>query len=398
MSYFSGQKSFINKFPFTEEAKDYVRTMDLTPDILLKDFDLVEKAFLSVRELLESNYIVSNKIIDLGKDDSLKQYALIGYFLSLINESILWARFAEIMRNEIEKNLTESDLKAISNRTFNWKIEYMKDKTIYKQIYNWKLKWYNFISVSCFIMDENWKLINNMIQNGWIYLTTPRVKRLIAEKVRKDITEKARLQPGKIPDIIEERINNIKDSVKEIRSNFQQSSYNITSEERVEAYPPCINSIINKAKSGMNLAHFERLVLVFFLLNIDFTVDEVINIFKLQPDFQEERARYYIEHAAGKVGGRTKYKPYNCIKLQSFEGICKKDSDPMGWCRSLEKEKQIKNPLVYYSRMVWVISNSIKCPECERRNFKDKNKGYPNYCKFCKHDLTDLIEVKNQKE
>jgi DNA primase large subunit len=330
MIYFSGQNSFNNKFPFTQEAKDYVRTMELTPDNLLEDESLVEKAFTSIKELLEHNYIVSNKIIELGKADTLKHYALIGYFLSLINESILWSRFAEIMRNEIEKNLTESDLNAISVRTFNWKIEYMKDKTIYKQIYNWKLKWYNFISVSCFIMDENWKLINNMIQNGWIYLTTPRVKRLIAEKVRKDITNKARLQPGKIPEIIEERINDFKDSVKEIRSNFQQSSYNITSEERVEAYPPCINNIINKAKSGMNLAHFERLVLVFFLLNIDFTVDEVINIFKLQPDFQEERARYYIEHAAGRVGGRTKYKPYNCIKLQSFEGICKKDSDPMG--------------------------------------------------------------------
>ncbi|MBD3227208.1 MAG: hypothetical protein GF329_03385 [Candidatus Lokiarchaeota archaeon] len=393
--------SFINRFPFTKEAKDYVKVMKITPDELMENMELLERAFDSIKKLLKKKYIVQ-EILDLKRADNWKQYALIGYFLNLIGEPILWSRFAEIMRNEIERNLdaekSGGDLLRIAKNTFNWKLRRIEDKTILNQIYNWKIKWYNFISVSSQIMDENWKLINNNINNGWIFLKSTQIKRLLAEKVRKMITEKAKLSPIRIPNKIEDRIKEIKGAVKNIKESFQQSSISITSEERSEAYPPCINNIISKTKNGINLSHFERLVLVFFLLNIDFTVDEILNIFKLQPDFDEERAKYYIEHAAGKVGGRTKYKSYNCVKIQSFQGICKKDEDPWGWCTSLEKDKHIKNPLVYFSRMAWVISNSIKCPKCEKRVFKNKRtEKFPNKCPNCGNDLSEIIEREDKQ-
>lgn len=389
-------KSFINRFPFTKEAKDYVRIMEITPDALMENEELLERAFDSIKKLLKKKYIVQ-EILDLKRADNWKQYALIGYFLNLIGEPILWSRFAEIMRNEIESNLdakkSGGDLLRIAKNTFNWTLKKTKDKTILGQLYSWKIKWHDFISVSSQIMDENWKLINNNIENGWVFLKSTQTKRLLAEKVRKTITEKAKLPPTRIPEEIEDRIKEIKGSIKDIKDSFQQSSISITSEERSEAYPPCINNIINKTKNGINLSHFERLVLVFFLINIDFTVDEVLNIFKLQPDFNEERAKYYIEHAAGKVGGRTRYKSYNCVKIQSFQGICKKEEDPRGWCTSLEKGKHIKNPLVYFNRMAWVISNSIKCPKCNNRVFKNKKtKKYPEKCPNCKTDLSEIIE------
>ena len=390
--------SFINKFPFTKEAKDYVKIMEITPDILMDDHSLVNKAINSINKLIEKNYVVL-EILYLNTEDNWKHYALIGYFLNLIGESILWSRFAEVMRNEIEKNISaeksSGDLLRIAKNTFSWELIRIEDKTILNMIYNWKLKWTDFISVSSYIMDENWKLINNHIEKGWIYLKGSQVKRLLAERVRSEINKKSKIHSLKIPLEIEEPINKIKNAIKNIKKKYQESSYNITSEERIEAYPPCINSIINKAKSGMNLTHFERLILVFFLLNVDFSVDDVINIFKLQPDFAEDKAKYYIEHAAGKVGGRTKYKPYNCIKLQSFEGICKKNQDPRKWCISNEKNKQIKNPLVYYKRMAWVISKSVKCPNCGQRFFKDiKTKKYPDKCFRCNADLSDVIQRK----
>jgi len=248
-------------------------------------------------------------------------------------------------------------------------------------------------------MIDEWKLVNYPIESGWIYLNINKIKRVVAEKVRSMIVERGKDRTQQIPEKLQGYIDEIKDKIKTVKEKYQVSSSNITIKEKSEAYPPCINRIINKTKSGFNLGHIERLILVFFLLNIELSVEEILNLFRMQPDFDEERARYYIEHAAGKIGGHTKYKPYNCNKLQSFEGICARDDDPRGWCNSIEKNKQIKNPIVYYSKMVWYISSTIRCPKCESRIFKDKlMKQEIKQCNFCKTDLSDLITSENVSE
>jgi len=387
--------SFINKFPFTKEAKDYVRIMEITPDNLLGDKYLVNECLSFIKKLASDGH--SSVInFEFHNIDNWKCYALINYFLYCIGEPILWSRFAEIMRQNIEKELGDKDLGniiRIAKNTFQWEIEKIKPLIIRKLSFDWRLKWYNYINVASTIMDESWKLVNNYIDNGWVFLSTPKIRRLIAQKVRNDVFNKSKEIPKSIPADVASMISEIKSIVKEVKDKYEKSNIFITSERRKEAYPPCINHLLNKIKSGMNLAHYERLILVFFLLNIGFTVDEVLKIFKLQPDFNEEKTKYYIKHAAGNIGGRTRYKPYNCIKIQSFEGICKKNDDPKKWCTSLDPKKQIKNPIVYYSRMVWLISKFIQCPKCGYRLSKDKISNAKNIiCPNCNEDLTDLIQ------
>ncbi|MHA1233427.1 MAG: hypothetical protein ACTSPQ_22625 [Candidatus Helarchaeota archaeon] len=320
---------------------------------------------------------------------------MINYFLYYIGDPILWSRFAEIMRKYVEdnKNLNNvGNILRIAKNTLNWELLKIEPKIINRLEYSWKIRWYNYVSVASYIMDENWRLVNNYIENGWIFLITAKVKRLIAEKIRNDIFSKSKDRPRHIPNDVYEKIKDIMTDLKTLKAKYEELSGVVSSEVRKKAFPPCINYLLSKAKSGTNLAHFERLILVFFLLNIGMTIDEVLDIFKLQPDFDENRAKYYIEHAAGRVGGRTRYKPYNCIKIQSFEGICQKTQDPKKWC-TRTSGNIIKNPIQYYSKMIWTISNSIKCPNCGFTIYKNKLKDKKEkICPKCQEDISDLIQ------
>jgi DNA primase large subunit len=73
------------------------------------------------------------------------------------------------------------------------------------------------------------------------------------------------------------------------------------------------------------------------LLSIGFSVDEVLEVFKVTPDFREDIARYQIEHIAGLRGSRTKYLPYKCENMRSY-GLCR-------W-----KCENVRHPLQFFFR------------------------------------------------
>ena len=90
------------------------------------------------------------------------------------------------------------------------------------------------------------------------------------------------------------------------------------------------------AEKGEHLTHHQRFALATFLLNIGMDIEDVLNIFRNLPDFNERIARYQVEHLAGIRGGRKKYLVYSCEKMRTL-GLCNSSCD-------------VKNPLVFYWR------------------------------------------------
>lgn len=81
--------------------------------------------------------------------------------------------------------------------------------------------------------------------------------------------------------------------------------------------PPCIQRIKERAERGDNLSHEERLVLLFWWMNnVTQDVDELVDLFRRVPDFDEKKTRYYVEHALKKG-----YKPFGCEKIKAL-GLC----------------------------------------------------------------------------
>jgi hypothetical protein len=75
--------------------------------------------------------------------------------------------------------------------------------------------------------------------------------------------------------------------------------------------------LINKAKEGVYLNHEQRLAIALELINNGYGDNDIIDIFRKQKDFDEQKTRYFIEHARKKG-----YKPFSHEKLKEIlEGV-----------------------------------------------------------------------------
>jgi len=91
---------------------------------------------------------------------------------------------------------------------------------------------------------------------------------------------------------------------------------------------PCMAALIERAKEGENLSHFSRFALVSYLLKAGWEEEQIIDIFRNQPDFKESKTRYQVEHIS-----KHSYLPPSCSSLKE-RGLCVADCG-------------LKNPLAY---------------------------------------------------
>jgi len=76
---------------------------------------------------------------------------------------------------------------------------------------------------------------------------------------------------------------------------------------------PQIALLISRLKEGQNLTHQQRLAIVFELLARGWTEDQILELFRSSPDFNEERTRYMVEHA--KARGYLPFKTKRLLEV-----------------------------------------------------------------------------------
>ncbi len=113
----------------------------------------------------------------------------------------------------------------------------------------------------------------------------------------------------------------------------------IQGEYEPSAFPPCIAKLLREAEEGKNLPHMARFTLASFMISIGKKPEEIIDIFRRLPDFDEHKTMYHLRHIAGQIGSRIKYVPPSCATLRTFN-LC-----PSGDELCLK----IKHPLAYYN-------------------------------------------------
>ncbi|MFX1293775.1 MAG: hypothetical protein ACFFD2_02780 [Promethearchaeota archaeon] len=353
------QNIFANNFPFSRAAAEHLQKLDIDIQTLPKHFpSSLKEAYQRLWTLIDKNIIPEKVDTSLSSSEVLI-YAIIRVFIELLDDDFLRNRFAEAYSKRTEKILLSEGIKTIKNlayNTYNW--ELIEEIHVATRRYNWKLKFHNFLEVAPNLMASDWKLINQDMHNGWVFLTKEKLIRILAEKTKIYII-KRKIPREKIPNLPESYdpyLDELKIKLNALRKNL--NSQRVYSDEiKKNAYPPCVIFILKKAGKGENLAHPERLFLTFFLLNIGTSIDDVLDVFKTQPDFNEEITRYQVEFAAGKRGSGTKYTSLGCPKLISY-GLCKKEIDPMEWCINGKVfKKLLKNPLQYYRGKTYLLKN-----------------------------------------
>ena len=162
--------------------------------------------------------------------------------------------------------------------------------------------------------EQEWKLINRSVKDGFVYLDTDEAVRLIRNELSNLIY--ARIKNMKIHDVP----ISIKSKADELRKKYA-GHYVHRNQFKISDYPPCIKHAMETINKGENLPHSARFMLATYMLAIGKTEEEVIEIFKNSPDYNEKITRYQVEHLAGKKGSHIKYSVPSCDRLKS-EDLC----------------------------------------------------------------------------
>jgi DNA primase large subunit len=304
------------KYPFLNEAGEYLRESGFgweeldRPDMK----DVVERAAERVE-------------IEVGGEmyDKLDRYEIeiLTFLVSLIIvksislEPVL-KKFALAEARRAEKFLTE-DLKRqsemqkrslfakIFDDLFKLKIDVADDGRLFK------VRVADYLSRSSHFHEQEWKLINRLVDAGYVYLDADETVRLVRNELSVLIYEKVKAMTlPTLPPAIREKAEGLRSRL------AQRYEYRATA---VTDYPPCVKHALEVMGRGENLPHSARVLLATYMLAIGKPVDEIVMMYENAPDFNEKITRYQVEHLAGMKGSRTKYSVPSCDKLRN-ENLC----------------------------------------------------------------------------
>jgi len=193
----------------------------------------------------------------------------------------------------------------------------------------WRIHVTSYVKASSRIKAENWRLVNRRFSSGYVYTNKREVLRVVEEFLRERLAEKIKAE--ELKDYFAEILKDLK--LKKRKKRFEKIDIGIVDFDK---FPPCIKEIIAEVQSGMNVPHIARFTLASFLLNIGMRVDEVVEVFKSAPDFDEDKTRYQVEHIAGQRGRCVEYICPSCDTMRSYQ-LCVSNCD-------------VKHPIEYYRK------------------------------------------------
>ncbi|MEM4699355.1 MAG: DNA primase large subunit PriL [Candidatus Nezhaarchaeales archaeon] len=331
----------IAKYPFTPEAQEFVRKRGLTIEQLgsPEHSSVLERAVSRIEEAL-INGVVSTKFNEIEVE--VLSYPTAVMLVTLSNDKLLQSRYAEGEAKRafsLLKTEHEDKLVYIARRCFNWKVDKIFTM-LGSRSYDFSIAWNDYLSVSMSLKSPHWKLVNRVLLMGQVYLQKHELARLLSEALRQRLlcrmlaTDIVNIQ---LTSAVEGALRRILE-VNKLRTQKSPALPEVPITGGEECYPPCIKSLIADALVGKNLPHMARFTLASFLINLGKSVDEVVDLFRNLPDFDEKRTYYHVKHIAGEIGSKTRYVPPSCESLRTFN-LC---SLPDDIC------KYVKHPLAYF--------------------------------------------------
>ncbi|MFX1411331.1 MAG: hypothetical protein ACFFA6_13355 [Promethearchaeota archaeon] len=302
-------------------------------------------------------------------ETNIHLYLTLRMLLKVLNDKSISYRvanlYSKITYNELEIE-NKSNLYLIC-KDLNLDIKYEHEPTVFRKIAikdqvetlqtNFRIHFSDYLKLSSRLKDDFRKLINNPLKDGYVYIRPKNLSRLMQEYVRMKILE----FEGD-----NENINKLKEDLLKIQEfkglydsiiadwelKKEKFEYSFEAafkkgEDISRNFPPCMNEILLKAEIGQNLQHTERLIIVFFLLALNYPKEFIINIFSKQPDYDDKKTTYQVDFAKKKG-----YVPHACLTIKSLN-LCmaQKHNDKLCLDGYISKknntQKQISHPLFY---------------------------------------------------
>lgn len=326
------------RYPYLKDAKKYVENQSMSVTELIKDplyerarsiaIDRLDKAFetkdVGARQLSTE----SDSIMELFS------YPLARMITCCINDLYFTRRYALGEAVRFYKNLLKESTPHLVDivKEFDFNIIFEEENN-HLAIY-----FTDYLSFAP-TRYRTWKLVNREVQNGYVTINAKDLSRLSQEALRHRINQELAGKPCQelVKKTFSEDINRLKNKVATIQKNNETIP---VGKLDIEKLPPCIKRILADVQAGENVPHMGRFALVSFLNSLKLTTQDIIDLFNMAPDFDEEKSRYQIEHITGEISS-TSYKPPGCEKLKTYglcpseeiDGICKRTNHPLSYYR-----------------------------------------------------------------
>ncbi|MFW6141846.1 MAG: hypothetical protein ACOC53_04735 [Candidatus Saliniplasma sp.] len=324
------------RYPFLEDSKRYIKHEGPSLNELIEDrvWDMVrirgKERVMKAIEVGEINEVPMSDELDMEME--LYSYPIARILVSCIDDNYLTNRYALGESEKFLKNIRDESLQNTLNigKELGIPGSVQDEKT--------KVQFIDYLENTEHLKSTKWKLTNQDLRNGYIYLDTNKYRRLLKESLFQRISkELPRPVNDELLDIFSSQIKEIEKFLKDKRKDFGEVEFGEVDSEK---FPPCIKKMLGLQKEGYNLSHEGRFALTSFLHNIGLSVDEILSLFSESPDFREDLALYQIEHITGEISG-TEYTTPNCSTMRT-NGIC---FNPDNLCSA----DWMKHPLTYYA-------------------------------------------------
>ena len=182
--------------------------------------------------------------------------------------------------------------------------------------------------------DPRWKITNQLLIASRVFVDRDQLVRLVEEAISKRIEELVDRYSGSIPqsgqlphplDIVKNRVSEVLEKEAPPPKPFAEGARSVYRGPLVlEAFPPCMARILEEARRGANLSHHQRFAIATFMISLGAGEDDVVDVFRNVPDFNEKKTRYQVQHLMGARGSGKKYLPYSCDKMRTLN-LCVAD-------------------------------------------------------------------------
>jgi DNA primase large subunit len=284
--------SDLAKYPFLNEAGEYLRESSFG----WEELDRPDMKYIIDRAAERIEMEVDGKIYD-----NLERYEI----------EILTRRAEKFLTEDLRKQgeiKRRSVLTKIFEDLFKLKIVISEDRRLFK------VRVVDYLARASHFHEQEWKLINRLVHNGYVYLDADETVRLIRNELSVFIYDKVKAM--NLPTLPQ----GIKSKADPLRLKLL-SRYERRGSVAVTEYPPCIKHALEVMNKGDNLPHSARVMLATYMLAIGKPLDEIVLMFENAPDFNEKITRYQVEHLAGMKGSHVKYSVPSCDKLRN-ENLC----------------------------------------------------------------------------
>ncbi len=294
---------FIARFPFSKEAQELVKEESVTIEELAYDPLLTPARMIARRKLERSAFGRVYFEVDTLKPMN-EVYGLIIARLIVENagDPLLRNMLAEHESKRfmyVSQQTSRQDLLLLARNTFD--MDVLSDEGRVAVAIP------DYLRLASGFGGSSWKLVNREIRGGRVFLTLDEFRRLLAEAVRSKL-----LKPEKAPDL-PPPLAEIRD---EILTMVSARKKRRGVKRWKKTLLPCIKKLLDDLSRGENLSHKARFALAAHLLRSGYSEDEIVDLFRAAPDFNERVTRYQVSQIA-----RRGYKPPGCERLRSW-GLC----------------------------------------------------------------------------